>query len=224
MEIDRSRLEEDLKGVIEGSIRCDGIFLQMYASDASIYEMRPLAVVRPANTQDVVHCVQYAAENHIPLIPRGAGSNVIGGCVGRGIVLDFSASMRRVESVDRETVTVQPGVMVADLNRELNSHGRRFGPDPSTRRVSTVGGILALNATGSKWCQYGSPRDKVVELEVVFANGDVANLSSPQDDSRLKTDHLEAKVLSIVNRNRERIRKSSSQYQNQSVWLQHIRY
>ena len=214
MEIDRSRLQEDLTGLIEGSIRCDEVFLQMYASDASIYETRPIAVVRPANTNDVVKCVQYAAENHIPIIPRGAASNLIGGCVGRGIILDFSSNMRRIDSVDRESVTVQPGVMIADLNRELNSHGRRFGPDPATRRVSTVGGILALNATGSKWFQYGSPRDKVLELEVVFANGEVATINSSNSvgsgssgSGNSNTEHFEAKILSIVNRNRELIHK-----------------
>lgn len=70
VEVDRSRIEEDLKGVIEGRIRCDQTFLQMYASDASIYEIMPLAVVIPAGTEDVVQCVKYAAENQIPLIPR----------------------------------------------------------------------------------------------------------------------------------------------------------
>ena len=210
MEIDRSRLVEDLKGLIEGTIRCDDVFLQLYASDASIYETRPLAVVRPANTNDVVQCVQYAAENHIPIVPRGAASNVIGGCVGRGIVLDFSASMRRVESVDRESVTVQPGTMLAELNRDLASHGRRFGPDPATRRVSTVGGVLALNATGSKWAQYGSPRDKVIELEVVLASGDVATITAADtiQSPGARIDHLQSKVAAIVHRNRETIRRS----------------
>ena len=118
--------------------------------------------------------------------------------------------MRRVESVDREAITVQPGVMLAEMNRALNSHGRRFGPDPATRRVSTVGGVLALNATGSKWARYGSPRDKVLELEVVLANGDVATINSSKSSeaSNAKSEHLRSKVLAIVNRNRELIRKT----------------
>ena len=203
MDIERSRIEEDLQGVIEGQIRCDDTFLQMYSTDASIYETRPLAVVIPANTSDVVQCVTYAAENQIPIIPRGAASNVIGGCVGQGIVLDFSNSMRRILAVDRDTVTVEPGVVLADLNRELNSHGRRFGPDPATRRVSTMGGILSLNATGSKWLKYGAPRDKVVQLEVVLANGQVATIDSALNSSNTSDEnvsHIQSKIESIVNR------------------------
>lgn len=200
----RSRIEEDLQGVIEGKVRCDDTFLQMYASDASIYETRPIAVVMPSNTNDVVQCVQYAAENQIPIIPRGAASNVIGGCVGSGIVLDFSNSMRRTLSVDRESVTVEPGVVLAELNKDLNSHGRRFGPDPATRRVSTIGGILALNASGSRWLQYGTPRDTVLQLEVVLANGQVATIDSARHQSTnpqpSSVSHLESKVQSIVNR------------------------
>ena len=203
MDIERSRIEEDLQGVIEGQIRCDDTFLQMYASDASIYETRPMAVVIPANTEDVVQCVLYAAENQISIIPRGAASNVIGGCVGRGIVMDFSNSMRRILAVDRDSVTVQPGVVLADLNRELHAHSRRFGPDPATRRVSTMGGILGLNATGSKWLKYGSPRDKILQLEVVLANGQVATIDSAlnrtnEPDPAIA--HIESKIESIVSR------------------------
>ncbi len=210
VEVDRSRIEEDLKGVIEGRIRCDQTFLQMYASDASIYEIMPLAVVIPAGTEDVVQCVKYAAENQIPLIPRGSASNVIGASIGAGIVLDFSTMMRRIISVDRDSVTVQPGVVIADLNQELSPHGRRFGPDPATRRVSTVGGVLGLNATGSKWLKYGSPRDKVIQMQVVLANGTVANLKSSLNSiagADENAAHLQAKVGAILNRFEDDIEK-----------------
>ncbi|MEM9410114.1 MAG: anaerobic glycerol-3-phosphate dehydrogenase subunit C [Planctomycetota bacterium] len=210
MDSERSRIEEDLRGVVEGDVRCDDTFLQMYASDASIYEAKPLAVVMPVKTEDVVQCVQYAAENQIPIIPRGAASNVIGGCVGEGIVIDFSRSMRRIESVGRESITVEPGAVLTQVNRELAFHGRRFGPDPATRRVSTIGGTLSLNLTGSKWMKYGSPRDRVLELEVVLANGQVVKLDSRLSNSgssESSAAHLESKVESIVNRYRETIKQ-----------------
>ena len=108
MDPERARIQADLSGQLEGEVRCDATFLQMYASDASIYEMTPLGVVRPASTEDVVACVKYAEQNQIPLVPRGGGSNVAGACVGRGLILDFSYSMRRIQAVGRETVTLQP--------------------------------------------------------------------------------------------------------------------
>ena len=104
MDPERARIQADLSGLIEGEVHCDATFLQMYASDASIYEIQPLGIVRPSSTADVVACVQYAAENQISLIPRGAGSNVAGACVGQGVILDFSHSMRKIQSVGKDTV------------------------------------------------------------------------------------------------------------------------
>ena len=119
MDQERERIEADLRGLLDGEVRCDDVFVQMYASDASLYEIRPLGVVRPRSTVDVAACVRYAAENHIPLHARGAGSGIAGDSLGPGLILDFSHSMRRVVSADDDTVRVQPGVVLAQLNRQL---------------------------------------------------------------------------------------------------------
>ncbi len=178
MDPERARIQADLSGQLEGEVRCDVTFLQMYASDASIYEMAPLGVVRPASTEDVIACVKYAEENQISVVPRGGGSNVAGACVGQGLILDFSYSMRKTLSVGRDTVTVQPGLVVGELNRQLKSHGQFFAPDPSTRNLTTVGGTLAMNNSGSHWVRYGTPRDAVTKLKVVIGNGEVVEFDS----------------------------------------------
>ncbi len=185
MDPERARIQADLSGQIEGQVRCDDVFLQMYATDASIYEMRPLAVVRPDSTEDVVACMSYARDNNIPIIPRGAGSNVAGSSIGPGIILDFSFSMRRMVRVDRETVTVEPGIVLSELNRELLDHDRYFGPDPATRSITTIGGVLSMNSTGSHWASSGEPRDKVVNLEIVTADGQQITLNSPRNSTGL---------------------------------------
>lgn len=178
MDPDRARIEEDLKGLLEGQVRCDDTFLHLYASDASLYEINPIGVVRPMHTADVVACVNYARENDLTILPRGAGSNVVGATVGHGLILDFSYSMRRILAMDRESVTVQPGLVLGDLNDHLAPHGKMFGPDPFNRNVSTIGGMLALNTSGSHWLKTGTPRDHVVSLQVVLANGEVIEVHS----------------------------------------------
>ena len=145
MDPERARIQADLSGQLTGEIRCDDSFRQMYASDASIYERLPVGVVRPASIEDVVTCVRYAEENGLSIIPRGAGSNVAGGTVGPGLVLDFSYSMRRVKHLGKASVNVEPGVVLGDLNRQLARHGQVFGPVPATRNVTTVGGTLSMN-------------------------------------------------------------------------------
>src|SRR6185369_16450123 len=155
MEPDQRRLEEDLRGLVQGDVRCDNVFTQLYASDASIYELRPLGVVRPRTVDDVVATVRYAAENHLPIHARGAGSGLAGESLGRGLVLDFSRHFRRIVADEGDQVCVQPGVVLSSLNRFLTQSGRVFGPDPAMRHVTTMGSVVAIDAGGSHWPRYG---------------------------------------------------------------------
>ncbi len=173
MDQERERIQADLRGLLDGDVRCDDVFVQMYATDASVYEMRPLGVVRPRGVSDVVACVQYASENEIPLHARGAGTGLAGESLGPGLVLDFSHAMRRILACDHDTARVQPGVVLSQLNRFLVDRGRIFGPDPATGAVSTMGSVLALDGSGSHWLQYGSARDSIDSMQLVLADGSV---------------------------------------------------
>ena len=173
MDQERERIQADLRGLLDGEVRCDDVFVQMYATDASVYEMRPLGIVRPRGVSDVVACVQYAAENEIPVHARGAGTGLAGESLGPGLVLDFSHSMRRILSCDHDTVRVQPGAVCSQLGRFLAERGRMFGPDPATASVSNMGSILSVDGSGSHWMRYGSARDTVVSMQLVLADGAV---------------------------------------------------
>ncbi|MCH8047655.1 MAG: anaerobic glycerol-3-phosphate dehydrogenase subunit C [Planctomycetes bacterium] len=195
MDQEQARIQEDLRGLVAGDVRCDDLFLQLYASDASVYEIRPLGVVRPRHTDDVVACVQYAAEHEIPIHARGAGTGLAGESLGRGLVLDFSRYMRRITSIDDDTVRVQPGVVLAQLNRQLEPLGRLFGPDPAMSSVTTMGSVIAIDAAGSHWLRYGSARGHVESLKVVMSDGQVLRLGNepveehrPQDGNWRKRD------------------------------------
>ena len=183
MDTEQQRIEEDLRGQIAGEVRCDDLFVQLYASDASIYEVAPLGVVRPRTVEDVVATVRYAAANNISLHARGSGSGLAGESLGRGLIVDFSRYMRRVLEVSEldvseQTVRVQAGVVLDDLNRQLAATGRKFGPDPATSHVTTMGGVISLDGAGSHWPAYGSARQHVESLEVVLASGELVELST----------------------------------------------
>ena len=177
MDAEQIRIRDDLRGQLDGDVHCDDLFVQMYASDASIFEISPLGVALPRHRDDVVAIVRYAAERGIPLYPRGAGSGLAGDSLGRGIVVDFSKHMRRILAVGDDYAVVQPGVVLAQLNERLARSGRIFGPDPAGIEVTTLGSVVALDASGSRWPAYGSTRSHVRELEVVLADGQVARLS-----------------------------------------------
>lgn len=207
MDTERVRIQEDLRGLLEGDVRCDDVFVQMYANDASIYEIRPLGVVRPRGVADVVACVQYAAEHNLPLHPRGAGTGVAGESLGPGLILDFSHYMRRVLEVGEDTVRVQPGIVLAQLNRHLSMNDRLFGPDPATRSVTTLGSVLALDASGSHWPLYGSARDRIVSMQVVLASGQVIEAKptpiKASDEEATPAEVLARRVAQLVDREKE---------------------
>jgi FAD/FMN-containing dehydrogenase/Fe-S oxidoreductase len=169
----QQRLIEDLSASFKGELRCDPLTLSMYASDASIFQVTPLAVARPCDRDDVVTLTRYAAETGLPLIARGAGTGVAGGAIGEGVVVDFSQQMRTVEAVSDSTVRVQPGVVRDQLNCILRPYGRYFPPDPSNSAITTVGGMLGVDAAGSHSVRVGSTRDHVESIETVLADGTV---------------------------------------------------
>lgn len=210
MDQQRERIQADLRGLLDGEVRCDDVFVQMYATDASVYEIRPLGVVRPRSVADVVACVQYAVENAIPLHPRGAGTGLAGEALGAGLVLDFSHGMRRVIREDEETVTIQPGVVHAILNRQLALRGRTFGPDPATGSVSTMGSVLALDSAGSRWLRYGSARSHVVNLQVVLGDGSVVQLAQHELPTQEAQGAESTAEASLVRRTTELLRREAS--------------
>jgi FAD/FMN-containing dehydrogenase/Fe-S oxidoreductase len=206
MDPDQQRIEEDLRGLVRGDVRCDDVFTQLYSTDASIYELRPLGVVRPRSVNDVIAIVRYAAENHLPIHPRGAGTGLAGESLGRGLVVDFSRYFRRISADEGGRVRVQPGMVLENLNRYLRQSGRLFGPDPAMRSVTTMGSVIAIDAGGSHWPRYGSARRHVEELQVVLSDGTVlrvgrhsinhASNGAPQNGEN--TERLENLVDSVA--------------------------
>jgi FAD/FMN-containing dehydrogenase/Fe-S oxidoreductase len=169
----RERIQDDLRGLVAGDVRCDDCFVQLFASDSSIYEIKPLAVVRPRSAADVAACVQYAADKRLPVHARGAGTGVAGESLGPGVIVDFSAHLHRIIRFDEDRVRVQAGVVHGRLNAQLRGRGRLFGPDPATSTVTTIGSMLAIDAAGCRRLKYGSTRRHVHSLQVVLADGQV---------------------------------------------------
>lgn len=201
MDIERQRVQDDLRGIVGGDVLCDPITTQLYASDASIYQLTPLAVIRPRTTSDVVATMQYAADHELSVHPRGTGSGVAGESLGRGLVIDFSRYMRRVAAEpDATKVTVQSGAILAQLNRSIRSKGRWFGPDPVTRSITTMGSVLATNASGSHYLRSGSARDTIESMRVVTVDGELVELAVHHKDDDGTAGRLARGVAEIRSR------------------------
>jgi len=155
-------------------VRDDAGTKAMYASDASLYRIPPLAVVRPRHVDEVATALEAAREHGVGFTSRGGGTSIAGNAVGRGVVLDFSRHLGRVLSVDAEarTAVVEPGTVHAALQRAALPLGLRFGPDPSSHTRCTIGGMIGNNACGNRALGYGRTSDNVVAMTHLLASGE----------------------------------------------------
>jgi len=134
----------------------------------------PDAVVLPENKEQICQVVKIANENNIPIVPRAAGTNLVGGCIPLkgGIVMHLS-KMNKILNIDRNNLicTVQPGVIVGNLQQEVSDLGLFYPPDPASLKVSTIGGSIAQSSGGPRGFKYGTTKDYVLGLEVMLADG-----------------------------------------------------
>lgn len=165
-----------LRDALGDAVSTEAVALAAAREDRSghVSDSAPLAVVSARSIEQVQAVMRIATEHRTPVIPRGAGTGLAGGAIAREgeIVLSTLAMNRLLEvSVDDELAVVEPGMLNAELNRQLEPHGLWFAPDPASREISTVGGNIATNAGGLLCAKYGVTREAVLGLKVVLPNG-----------------------------------------------------
>ena len=156
----------------------DNLTRQLYATDASPYQVVPLAVAFPRTATHASSIIQAAAQAGVAVIPRGAGTGLSGGAIGEGLIVDFARHNREIWDFNKDarTVRVGPGVVLDQLNRFLHPHGFRFGPDVATSSRATLGGMIANDSSGSHTPVYGTTGMHVNELKIVLADGTVVTV------------------------------------------------
>ncbi|QNK48302.1 glycolate oxidase subunit GlcD [Brevibacterium sp. PAMC23299] len=149
----------------------------VYSYDATPgFQALPDAVIKPGSTAEVAAIVKVCNEYNVPIVPRGSGTNLSGGTCPTegGLVLLFNR-MNSLLEIDEEnlTATVQPGLITLDLISAVEEKGLFYPPDPSSMKISTIGGNINENSGGLRGLKYGVTRDYVIGLEVVLPNGDI---------------------------------------------------
>ncbi len=179
-------LATQLRQELEGDVLFDPFSRGRYATDASIYQVRPLGVVVPRHEQDVVRTLQIAAEHDTPVIPRGAGTSQGGQVLGEALVLDTSKYLTNVTAFDpaNQTVSVEPGIVLDELNALLEPHGLFFPVDVATANRATIGGMAGNNSAGARSIRYGHMVSNVYGIDALMADGSAIRfdeVSSRQD-------------------------------------------
>jgi glycolate oxidase len=184
----KENLLTDLKQIVEEKRVFSSVEDRLcYSYDATNISHMPDAVVLPITTQEVVDVVKYAHKNKIPLVSRGTGSGYTGGSlpIKGGIVMSLE-QMDKILEINQEQkyVVVEPGVITLDLKNEVAKNGLLYAPDPSSDKMSTLGGNVAENAGGLKGRKYGVTRNYVLGLEFVLPDGELVKtgIFDPDDD------------------------------------------
>jgi FAD/FMN-containing dehydrogenase/Fe-S oxidoreductase len=184
----------------------DNQTLQLYATDASPYQIVPQAVAFPKTPKQAAHIIQAALVAGVPVIPRGAGTGLSGGAIGEGLIVDFARHNRQILEFDAEKrlVRVSAGVVLDQLNNFLHPHGFRFGPDVATSSRATLGGMIANDSSGAHTPVYGTTGQHVHSLDLVMADGKCAQVgpghASLQHQRNLVDDLVMLNSLPIAER------------------------
>ncbi|MFC2115615.1 FAD-binding and (Fe-S)-binding domain-containing protein [Bacteroidota bacterium] len=176
------QLEIELRKGVKGEVSFDEYNLGIYSTDASIYQIMPIAVVLPLDDKDVISAVLTAQKYKVSILPRGGGTSLGGQAAGSALIIDFSKYMNRVLEVNVKDrwIRVQPGIVLDELNSFLKQYGLHFAPDPATSSRATIGGMIGNNSSGTKSIIYGITRDHVLETRTLLSDGTVHNFKEFQ--------------------------------------------
>src|SRR5712672_128328 len=177
-------LERRLKAEISGEVGFDPFTRGRYATDASHYQMMPLGVVLPRTMAEAEHAIAIARQEGVTVLPRGGGTSQSGQTVNHSLVVDCSKYLNRLIDLDvaGRRCTVQPGIVLDDLNRALKAHGLWFPVDISTASRATIGGMTANNSCGARSLRYGNTRENVLSVDALLADGNMGHFGAVAPD------------------------------------------
>src|SRR5438552_3101740 len=181
-------------------VRFDNLTRQLFATDASIYQIEPIGVAFPRSAQQASAVIRAAADGNISVTPRGAGTSLVGNAIGEGLIIDFSRYNRQITDLglEKRTVRVGAGVVLDQLNAFLKPHGFCFGPDVATSSRATLGGMIANNSSGAHVPVYGTTADHVVSTEIVLVDGRILNVGPTHNSLRAERDKIDKLICTHV--------------------------
>src|SRR3954465_11119957 len=170
-------LERKLKAEITGDVMFDRFSRGRYAADASHYQMMPVGVVAPRTVAEAERVLEFARQEGVSVLPRGGGTSQSGQTVNESLVIDCSKYLTQIYELDvgERRATVEPGIVLDELNRRLRPYGLWFPVDVSTASRATIGGMTANNSCGGRSLRYGTMRDNVRSIDAVLADGTKAH-------------------------------------------------
>ncbi len=233
------KLIEELKQNFSGEISEEPGTLEHFSRDASIFEIKPELVAFPKNVEDIKTLVRFVNENkkstpNLSLTARAAGTCMSGGTLNNSIIVSMTEHINKLIElhVRDQRVTVEPGLFYRDFEKELDKHELLLPPYTSSKRLCTVGGMVANNAGGEKSLGYGKTEKYVESLKVVLADGneyEIKKMTKNEMKARIKKGDLLGKIYKdlfelfekngeLIQNHRPKVTKNSAGYTIWDVW------
>lgn len=213
-------LKQNLTQLIRGEVLDDPATLAAFSRDASLFEVRPELVVRPASVEDVCVLVKYVAKHkksgmNLSLTARSGGTDMSGGPLNRSIIVDINAHINQLKHVGAGYAVAEPGMFYRDFEKQTLKHGLLMPSYPASRGICTIGGMVANNSGGEKSLVYGQTKDYIKALKVVLADGveyEVKPLTARELEAKIRERTFEGRLykqlFDLLVKHRELIAKA----------------
>lgn len=194
-------LETDLQKIMHGEVSVDDQSLAVASRDTSLFKCIPQAVTHPMNVADICALVSYASDHlGTSLTARSAGTDMTGGPLTEGIVVDMTTHFTRIGEVKGSCITVEPGVYYRDFEQKTLEHNLLLPSYPASKNLCTLGGMINNNSGGERTLLYGKTDRYIQELSVVLADGKQYNIC-PLSKKELEHEMQEKTFLGEIYRN-----------------------
>jgi FAD/FMN-containing dehydrogenase len=226
-------LVDDIQPLLHGEITEDDISLTLASKDASLFTVRPRAVVHPMNVTDIQTLVRYASSHkNISLTARSGGTDMTGGPLTESLVVDMSSHFTRIGTITSSSIKVEPGVFYRHMEKKTKKKGLLMPSYPASKEICTVGGMVNNNSGGEKTLSYGKTEKYIQELSVVLADGNeytIAPLTTQELMREMKKKTFLGKVYKelyelieknydLIHAKRPNVSKNSAGYSLWNVW------
>ena len=225
-----AEVKEKLEKEIEGEIFDDKETLQKYSRDASLFEVWPKLIVWPKTRGDIKKVVKFVSENkrenqELSVTVRAAGSCMSGGSLSESIILDVSKYLNKF-SIDKEnkTATVEPGLFYRDFEPETLKNNLILPCYTASKNLCALGGMIGNNAAGEKTLQYGKMENFVLELKVIFSDGEECAVKPISRVDLIRKSHqhnfegsIYERMMRLLDKNRDKINSSKPKVSKNSA-------
>lgn len=228
---------EAIAKLIEGDVDTSAKALDFHSHDASMFELRPEAVIYPKNTDDIKKIVKYVSEHKakspdLSITVRSGGTCMSGGAINSSLIINMTKYFNNILEVNSHSATTQPGVYYRDFEPETLKHDALMPSFPASRELCTVGGMVSNNSGGEKSLEFGKTENFIEKLKVVLADGneyEIMPLDEKELEEKLNQQDFEGSfykhIYSLVKDNYQAIQdakphvsKDSTGYHLWNVW------